>query len=95
MRVEGLYDRGYLVNYTEGDQALYRNMLYYIPGVSDDFHTISEDETLLSISQKYYGTQLYWYIIADANDDIVDNFDITVGTTIIIPSISTLTSMYG
>jgi len=95
MRVEGLYDRGYLVNFKEGDQALYRTKLSYIAGSGDRYHTIKEEESLLEISRKHYGTDHYWYIIGDANTQIEDIFDLPEGETIVIPDITVIFNNHG
>jgi len=95
MRIEGLYDRGYFVTFDNGDEALYRTQVDYISGVGDLFHNISEDDDLLKIAQRYYKNQYLWYLIADANEDIEDIFDLTINETIVIPNISVIFSMYG
>lgn len=81
----GLYDQGYIIHFNEGDEALYRDFIGYTPSINDRFHTIAEDETLLSIARRYYGYSSFWFIIADANN-IEDVFDLTVGDTICIPN---------
>lgn len=95
MRIEGLYDRGYFVTFSNGDEALHRTPMNYISGIGDIFHVIQEGDDLLMIAQKYYGSQYTWFLIADANDDIDDIFDLTVNETITIPNISAIYSMYG
>ena len=83
-----LYDQGYLVNYYEGDQAIYRDFLTYRNAVDDIFHVIRDNETLHDIAREYYGSSYYWYIIADVNDVIDDIFSLPVNETIVIPSIT-------
>jgi nucleoid-associated protein YgaU len=95
MNIEALYDRGIIVNYPEGDQALYRTPIFYVPSVRDQYHTIAEGQNLLFISQKYYGTQELWYYIADANSLISDIFNLPLNETIVIPNINVIQSMYG
>jgi len=95
MRIEGLYDRGYFVTFSNGDEALYRTPMNYIFGIGDTFHVIQEDDDLLKIAQKYFGNQYLWYLIADANNNIEDIFDLTINETLIIPNISVIFSMYG
>lgn len=95
MRIEGLYDRGYLVNFKQGDQALYRTKLSYRASVADNYHTIREGESLLEISRLYYKTDFYWYILSDANEQIEDIFDLPVGTNIVIPNITTIFGSHG
>lgn len=64
-----------------------------IPETSDDiYYTV--DNTSINrldiISNRYYDTPLYWWIIAIANN-IIDPFDIKLGTVLRIPP---LTSLY-
>ena len=84
----GLYDQGYIVNFKEGDQAIYRMPLAYRSSVRDKYHVIKENETLHSIAHTYYGSSYKWFILADVNDTISDVFNLTVGSTIVIPTIS-------
>ena len=90
----GLYDRGFFVNYDEGDEALYRTPVFYVPGIADEYHTITEDETLLSIAVKRYDTDSLWYLIADANESIDDIFILPEGETIVIPNLDVIASIY-
>ncbi len=84
----GLYDNGFIIYYTEGDQAIYRNPLVFKGSVSDVFHTIREGETLLTIARKFYGTSFSWFVIADANPEVIDDiFSLPVGEVILIPKI--------
>jgi nucleoid-associated protein YgaU len=84
---KGLYDRGFLVHYHEGDEAIYRNFQTYRASVDDIYHTIAEGETLHSIARKHYGSSSYWYLLADVNDNVDDIFSLVVNTTILIPSL--------
>lgn len=92
---EGLYDRGYLVSYSPGEIAIYRNPIFYNQSISDIYHVITDTDTLYSISRKYYGYSSLWFIIADVNDNIEDIFDLPIGETILIPSVSLIQSSYG
>jgi len=94
INTEGLYDRGYLVEHGRGEILLYRNPISYQQSVSDVYHPVRDDDTLLSIAREYYGSSSLWFMIADVNDDIEDIFDLTVGDTILIPSVSLIQSIY-
>ena len=48
-----------------------------------------EENRLDIISMSIYGTPRYWWVIALAND-IIDPFDVPVGTELRIPLIETL-----
>jgi len=90
---EGLYDRGYLVYYKEGDISLQRTSLTYYRSVDDKHHVIREGETLLSIAQIYYDSQYPWYFIADVNiiDDI---FSLEIGNVLLIPDLNLIYGGY-
>jgi nucleoid-associated protein YgaU len=95
MAIEGLYDRGYLVEFKEGDVAFYRTILYYGGSIYDKYHVVKEGETLLSIAQDRYGSQFPWFIIADVNAPLItDIFELVVGTSLLIPDLNTLYSSY-
>lgn len=91
---EGLYDRGYLVDYGDGEMVLHRTSIYYQQSVYDVYHTITYEDTLYSIARKYYGSSSLWFMIADVNNDIEDIFDLPFGDTILIPSVSLIQSFY-
>ena len=58
----------------------------------DQYFTVTkvEENRLDIVSQKYYGTPRYWWVIALANY-ILDPFDVPLGTSLRIPP---LTSLY-
>lgn len=65
-----------------------------IPDSSDDqYFTVSivEENRLDIIANTFYNTPRYWWILAFANN-IIDPFDVPVGTRLRIPPI---TSLYG
>lgn len=57
----------------------------------DNFFTVTESEKdrLDLVSYSYYGTSNYWWVIAIANE-ILDPFDVPVGTNLRIPPIVSL-----
>lgn len=96
MRNQVLYDRGFLVHYEQGDSSLHRTPLNYITSVSDTYHVIRDNETLLDIAQEYYGNQFLWYVLADINMDIItDIFQLNIGDIIVIPDFDILDAVYG
>ena len=92
---EGLYDRGYLVNYGGGEIVVYRNRITYYFSVNDVYHTVGDTDTLYSIARKYYGFSSLWFMIADVNDNIEDIFDLPVAEVILIPNVVLIQSYYG
>lgn len=94
--IPSLYEIGYVVNYKEGDSSLHRSVLPFTNSTENLYHVVTEGETLLSISQKYYNDQFLWYIIADANPLLtLDVFDIPVNTTLMVPPHNILKLVYG
>lgn len=64
-----------------------------IPETSDDLYCTVDNTSvnrLDIISNQYYDTPLYWWVLAIANN-IIDPFDIKLGTVLRIPP---LTSLY-
>lgn len=65
-----------------------------IPETSGDSYFIVNkvmENRLDVIAQKYYGTPTYWWVIAQANPDILfDPFNVPLGTSLRIPSVQTL-----
>lgn len=82
-----LYTDGYIINYQEGDRSLQRRPIIHREDLEDKSYIVKQDDTLTSISYKFYGEPLYWYIIADVNN--IDNpFILTIGKSLIIPNIN-------
>lgn len=86
MDTEGLYDRGFIVSYEEGDKSLFRTPIKFKPNMGNKYHTITYGQSLLDISRKYYGTSSLWFLLADTNDIIEDIFNLPVGESILIPN---------
>ena len=86
MESEGLYDRGFIVTYDEGDSSLFRTPISYRSNMGNKYHTITDCQSLHDIARKYYGSSYLWFLIADANDVIEDIFDLPIGEIILIPN---------
>ena len=96
MRGEGLYDRGYAIEFKEGDKAFYRTPIFYRGSVNDQYHVVGENETLLTIAQKYYNSQAPWYVLADANASLIEDiFEIPVGLSLLIPDLDIIDAIHG
>ena len=91
---ENLYDRGYLIDYGDGEIVIYRNNISYRQSVNDKYHTVKDGENLLQIARQYYGASSMWFFIADVNDNIEDIFDIPSGSLILIPNVSIIQDNY-
>lgn len=91
---EGLYDRGKIIRYTEGDVSLERSHVEYYSSVTDIQHVVTYTDSLQSIAQQYYGSNFPWFILADINPNIEDIFQPPVGETILIPDLNLLFGGY-
>lgn len=91
---ESIYDRGYLIDYGDGEVVIHRNNISYRQSVNDRYHTVRDGENLLQIAHQYYEASSMWFFIADVNNNIEDIFDLPVGDLILIPSIEVIQSNY-
>lgn len=76
----------FLINYDEGDKALYRNKLEYKAQEGDSYYVTNDGDTLEGISFEKYGTSKLWWIIADVNDSIIYPFNLDSGLSLLIPN---------
>ena len=90
-----LYQVGFVVKFKEGDALLYRKPLNYQASDDDEYYTVKDGDTLLSIASAKYGYQYLWYIIADVNPNIVDIFELEVGSRLLIPNQETIHAQFG
>lgn len=89
------YNRSIIYSYREGDQALERFPYRISPQMSDQYHTLVEDERLPDVAYKYYNNPKAWGIIADANPDTCFNpFEVPIGTTLLIPDFDRILANY-
>lgn len=58
------------------------------------FKVDSKDHTLPAIAYKYYNNQLYWWILAYANDIIDPSKSLEIGSTIKVPRILDVINQY-
>ncbi len=80
-----IYNKGFIINYPEGDRSIQRDKLEYVEDIEDKLYTIKDGDRLSSIAFMFYKNPLLWYLIADVND--IDNpFVLTTGQEIIIPN---------
>lgn len=89
LRQNNPYSVGSIFQFPEGDVLLDRVPLTYVPSSTDRYYTVEQGESLWSIAGRadVFGQSKYWWIIADVND--IDNgFNLGVGTTLIIPTLS-------
>ena len=84
---QGLYDKGYMINYPDGEQSLQRDILVYKEDIEDRSYTIKDGDNLTMIAYQFYKDPLKWFVIADVNE-IENPFELTVGKDIIIPNLN-------
>lgn len=87
-----LYNSGYVEEFADGMKYLERDEVVYTGNETDRVHTVKQSDTITQIAYAYYkdikkNPQQYWWMIADANDEILNPMDLTdlVGSDIIIP----------
>ena len=80
------YDEGYILHYDEGDYSLEKDIPALIRTPDDKVHTLLEDETLHSLSFRYYGDSGRWYVIAEANGIMNPFKELKPGMKLIIPA---------
>lgn len=89
-----LYRKGIIVKYQDGTRSLHRKPIPYVPSQSDEYYTVRENDTLLSIAHDKYGHQYLWYVIADVNPTLEDIFTLIPGELLLIPNYELIQS-YG
>lgn len=93
---KNLYTNGTIIDNGDDTQVLLRNKLRGNRDVSqrNRIHIVKDGERLDQISYTYYGSNRYWWVIADYNDieDILINpfVDIQAGQKLIVPDIDFL-----
>jgi hypothetical protein len=96
LRKNNLYANGELITFEEdGEQILVRELYETEGTLTDDYHTVSEGDTLYGLAWEFYKKKIkdpskYWWLIADANN-ITNPLDLTdwLGQDILIPNIVT------
>lgn len=83
-RITPFSKSGAVVYYNEGDLSLERRPIIMTSEVGVRYHTITQGDTLLQISLKYYGVSSYWFIIGEVNN-LIDPFTLTEGDFLKIP----------
>lgn len=95
LRENNLYADGQIIVFDEGDEMLERIPLEIESSEEDKWHTVVAGDRLDLLAYKYWNKFIpdaskYWWVIADANQDVIDNpLDLTelVGTDLFIPDI--------
>lgn len=85
---KNLYSDGYVVTYEEGDQSLEKVPTVIVRDLDDKIYTIKQGDTLLKIAHFFYNSSRPWHVIADVNNDLIENiFELPIGVDIVIPNL--------
>lgn len=89
------YANGKINVFDDGSQELERDMLDIKPAVGDKWHVVSSGDNCDKLADKYYSSirpdaAAYWWVIADANEDIDNPLDLSdiIGQRILIPNLN-------
>jgi nucleoid-associated protein YgaU len=94
LRTDNPYANGFVeVDSEEGLALLQSRPINYTPDLGDKFHPIVDGDTLMLISDQYYGSSRWWHLIFRINE-LENPFDLTSGAVIIIPSINRYKAMF-
>jgi nucleoid-associated protein YgaU len=87
LRNNNPYHIGTLVILSDGEIALDR-AVPNIPGtVYDKLYVIKDNDELSQLAFSFYGDSKLWWILADRNN-IMNPFELTVGTALIVPDLN-------
>lgn len=77
--------------YTPMGTAVSRGLRYTTLLIEGDAlqHEVREKETLMSIARRYYGNDGLWWVIADANPDLMNPMlDLAVASVLLVPRLN-------
>src|SRR6478609_5130486 len=82
---DDLYSTGYIIPLADNKSILKRTKFTYIPTSTRDIsHTVTDNDRIWDIANRYYRKPLLWKIIADVNN-IFNPFILTPGQKLIVP----------
>lgn len=87
--IKPIFYDGFVIDYGSNEFSLERDVKDYVYSESDSTYIIKSGDTLLDIAKRKYQESRNWWMVMDANPQIVDPFtDLSsmVGKTIIIPN---------
>lgn len=87
-----LYFDSYVVNFIEGDSALFRERFRIEKDINDSEYIVKQGDTLNTIAFGFYRDSKLWYVIADVND-IQNPFELTIGMSLRIPPITRINNV--
>lgn len=95
LSISNPYANGRVIVFSDGLSILVRDIIEYVPAEPDDYHTVKIGDRITAIANYFYKGKVllpshYWWIIADANQEIIVNpLDLSEakGKQIVIPNI--------
>lgn len=86
LRQDNPYSNGFIFQYDDGDSLLERDNIDVPSSRTDKYYTVKAEDDLLTIAFWFYGSSKWYWVIKEANK--IDNaFDISIGTTLLIPDL--------
>jgi nucleoid-associated protein YgaU len=87
---DNIYARGYIIELPDGQSILKTDPLQYTPSANqDETHIMREGEELGDLAFKKYGNARWWHVLGYVNN-ILNPFEIPVGSKIVIPDIDVI-----
>lgn len=87
LRENNPYSIGSIFIFDEGDFLLDREPAKFIKSPRDRYYTVENEKDLLDIAFEAYGDSKWWWLIYDANPDLISTFEVEVGKTLLIPDL--------
>lgn len=94
LRGNNLYSNGRVIVFANQESLLIRDRLVITKSLIRAYHVLKSNEDLSQLAYRFYSNLVqdpskYWWVIADANEAIVNPLDLTsiVGSELAIPDI--------
>lgn len=89
LRVNNPFAIGSIFQFDEGDLLLDRKPIEPTKSQGDRYYTVIDGDTLNNIAYEAYGNSKWWWIIYDANLDLIfDPLALETAITLIIPDLN-------
>lgn len=89
LRDNNPFSEGSIFIFPEGDVALDREPIVSDKSINDRYYTTVDGDEIGTIAFDAYGDSKYWWVIYDANDEIIiDPLNLETGITIRVPDLS-------
>lgn len=88
LRIDNPYNRGTEIDFSDNEPLLKPSNWVSIPAPDDNYHQVTDYDTLDTLAFEFYGNSKYFWILAIANN-MINPFGLIAGTSIRIPNINT------